>query len=136
NFPTSSAKFDESFFNYAMALADHLKNEIEDAGIEPNEILPLYAPALGTSDVADAVYAIERTRSSFGYHLILVTGYTQPSSAKVSGDASSYQSKIVNPYTEEKLSALNEDDALTYEQIMIFIEESKEETGVVTLPSS
>src|SRR5690606_4990941 len=74
NFPTSSSKFDESFFNYAMALADHLKNEIEAEGIEPNEILPLYAPTLGTSDVADAVYSIDKTRSAFGYHLILVTG--------------------------------------------------------------
>lgn len=144
NFPGGQSSLDVDFFDYAMALGEHIKSEIVENEIEnPSEILPLFAPDLtaANTDVADAVYSVERTRSSFGWHIILVTGYTLPLSAKVetaSGTEDNYKSTIDNPFVSgAKLSALNASDDLTYEQILIFIEESKEFEGdVITLPSN
>ncbi|VEU82882.1 hypothetical protein [Acholeplasma hippikon] len=144
NFPGQQSSLDVDFFDYAMALGQHIKTEIIENEIDkPAELLPLFAPDLTASDtqVADAAYSVERTRSSFGWHMILVTGYTTELSAKVevaSGNESTYDSTIANPFVSgKKLSALNDTDDLTWEQILIFIEESKEFEGdVITLPTS
>ncbi len=161
NFPGGSSRLDADFFEYAMGLAQYLSlsiEAIEFAGEEVNinELLPFYAPTLLNSDVEfideednyvetknvpEAEFSPERTRSGFGWHLILVTGYTERASALIESEnenqASQYTSNVANPYnTDEKLSALNDTDYLTWEQILIYIEESKEETGVVTLPTT
>lgn len=151
NFPSEEGGYDVDFFEYSMALANYIQDELafmrnEDEGgnkdASVNEILPLYAPELTSMnedfDNDRAIYSVENTRSGFGWHLILVTGYNEPASAKVEArndmERDEYTSDIDNPYNEdEKLVAYNDNDELTWEQILIYLEESKEETGVVTL---
>ena len=151
NFPSQEGGYDVDFFEYSMALANYIQDELafmrnEDEGgnkdASVNEILPLYAPELTSMnedfDNDRAIYSVENTRSGFGWHLILVTGYNEPASAKVEArndmERDEYTSDIDNPYNEdEKLVAYNDNDELTWEQILIYLEESKEETGVVTL---
>lgn len=153
NFPTQQSGLDVDFYEYAMKLANYIKAEVTEVvgGEEPtkeemvaraNAMLPLYAPALITTDntiVADGNSAV---RSGFGYHLIVATSYVHPESARLEAVSTSeqaeYTSKIDNPYeTDKKLVGYNNDSSdITWEQIMIYLEESKEETGVVTLPTS
>ncbi|MFA5692080.1 MAG: hypothetical protein WC907_00560 [Acholeplasmataceae bacterium] len=145
NFPSDEGGgFDVDFFEYSMALANHVKDELEfmredDEDANVNEILPLYAPELTDSDIDRANFNMENTRSGFGWHMILVTGYNESVSAKVEAISDSekeeYTSKIDNPYVDDqKLVGYNNDsDNLTWEQILIYMKESKEETGVVTL---
>ncbi len=153
NFPTQQSGLDVDFYEYALQLANYVKAEVTEVvgGVEPtkeemvaraNALLPLYAPASITTANTILSDGNSVVRSGFGWHLILATGYTHPDSAKLEAISTSeiaeYTSKIENPYnTSAKLVGYNNDsNNLTWEQILIFIEESKEETGVVTLPTS
>lgn len=161
NFPSNQSTYDVRFFDYAYAMALHLKNEIEalEDGEAPtaeektaraNALLPLYGPELQDSDFARANFSADNIRSGFGWHLLLATGYSQLPSAKLVLDADpvedpdayakeleDYTSEVKDPNNPEKfLDATNSEDTLSWKQILIYLEESKEETGVVTLPTS
>lgn len=153
NFPTNQGGLDADFYEYALELANFVKSEVNELvnGEEPtkeemidraNALLPLYAPASITTANTILSDGNSVIRSGFGWHLILATGYSHPESARLEAISTSeiaeYTSKISNPYsTSNKLVGYNNDsNDITWQQILIFIEESKEETGVVTLPTS
>lgn len=141
NFPsnTTSSSLDEKFLDYALKLGSYLKDMIEENNIDnKNEVLPVFAPLLTIADGEDVAFSLEKSRTAFGWHLILVTDVTLNVSAEVLDNAEEgkYDSKIENPYAEGQfLTALNDSKYLSWEQILIHIEESKTEEGVVTLPT-
>lgn len=142
NFPDSSSILDAAFFDYALSLSQHLalqlaESEEENGDSDISHLLPLYAPDLSDSEIEGANYSTSRIRSSFGWHLIIATDVASKPSAQVEPSSSNdWESEHLNPYTEENLSGLNPNDTLSWEQILIYLEESQEETQVVSLPSS
>ncbi|WP_025725090.1 hypothetical protein [Acholeplasma granularum] len=152
NFPNAQSRLDEAFYEYAIKLANHIKDQVIDStdGIpsktemenRAKAILPLYAPAAITTDNTIIVDGNSAVRSSFGWHLIIAKSYQHQESAMSStltnSQKNAYTSTVVNPFNaEEKLIGYNElDHELTWQQILIHIEESKTETGVITLPTN
>lgn len=127
----SSQQYVQPFFDYAIGLAEQfteLKNS--STGI-PNGTLPFFAPNPDTTNIS---FNLEETLSEFGWHLLLVTKVLETTSSKVTSD--SYVSEFKDNFDADvALNAKNENDYLSYQQIMIYLKESAEETGVESLPT-
>jgi hypothetical protein len=153
NFPGSQGTLDSDFYAFAINMAQYIKDEVTtlDNGIAPtqeemtrraNALLPMYSPAFIESDVKIVSDGNAAVRTAFGWHLVVARSYTYQQSARLEAvsDAqrTEYTSKVDNPYVADtKLVGYNNDSSdITWEQILIFIEEGKEETGVITLPTS
>ena len=79
NFPsnTTSSSLDEKFLDYVLKLGSYLKDMIEENNIDnKNEVLPVFAPLLTIADGEDVAFSLEKSRTAFGWHLILVTDVT------------------------------------------------------------
>lgn len=129
NFPTAQSGYDQKFFDYTYDLSVQLKNELALRDGEKGGLVPLYGP-----DQAD--FSLEAVRTAFGWHLVLITDIQEAKSAKVE-EKDARTSEFENPFVEgEKLSSLNQDETLSYRQILIHIKEGAAETGVESLNSA
>lgn len=131
NFPNASGAYDQTFFEYVYNIALELKDDLADRDGDKGGLVPLYGP-----DRSD--FTIEKVRTAFGWHLVLFTNISESVSAEVT-ESDSKTSEFVNPFVsgeDVKLTSENENETLSYEQIMIFIKESEAETGVESLNST
>ena len=149
NNPGSGSGFDARFFAHTMNIAAALTDVLGDdpTSSEKSSLLPFFALpgtySWGDSEtgIVNLSFTIADTRSDFGWHLLLITDVTQRNSAQLAEPDTGYLdpafiSSVRNPWTDEYLNAYNPDQTLTADQIMIFIEESKLETGVESLSSA
>ncbi len=153
NFPGAQSNLDTDFYTYAINMAQHIKSEVTalDNGVEPtreemvqraNAMLPMYSPAFIESDSKIESDGNAAVRTSFGWHLVVAKSFVHPQSARLEAVTDSekeeYTSKLDNPYVEDtKVVGFNNDSSdITWEQLYIYIEEAKEETGIITLPTS
>ena len=134
-------------------MAQYIKDQVNalDNGVEPtqeekvnraNALLPMYAPSNIDSDTKIESDGNAAVRTAFGWHLVIAKSFVHQQSALLEAVAESekldYTSKLENPYVSgTKVVGYNNDgNEITWEQLYIYIEEAKEETGITTLPTS
>lgn len=149
-FPNSQRRLDQDFYDYAINMANYIKDEVtapingeaptqEEMTAAANALVPMYAPAFIDSDTKVESDGNAAVRTSFGWHLVVAKSYVHQQTARLEVTESQqdeYTSKLDNPYGEGKVVGYNDADQITWEQIFIYIEEAKEETGITTLPTS
>lgn len=153
NFPGSQSGLDADFYEYAINMAQYIKDQVNapDNGVDPtqeekvnraNALLPMYAPTNIDSASKIESDGNAAVRTAFGWHLVIAKSFVHQQSALLEAVAESqkldYTSKLDNPYVSgTKVVGYNNDgNEITWEQLYIYIEEAKEETGITTLPTS
>lgn len=144
NYPTSDGGLHEDFFNRLHTLYDDVKEEYYDVDKKfPAQVLDTRPTAYESDEDNKGVL-----ETSFGWHLILVTGGKVSDSAKFTYDDDTYidsdkedRLKIYEEITvkdrddeEIILNAYSDDEYISVNQARIFLYESQTERGVVSLP--
>jgi|GEM_PF-3770212 len=133
----SSPTYDQAFFERAMEVYG-LTNELRGT----NGLVSSTTGALPYVDFFDYQAGIatnmDKLQSGFGWHFIASTSVSEPNSAQFSKSNDS-SNQFVSELTDsfgDLLSAYNNTNHFTAAQIQIYLEESKNEYGVISLPSS
>lgn len=136
NYPDSQQQFDEKFFERLIALYDHVKETYYDV----DNKFPDYELDTRPSTYADVL------ETNFGWHLILATNGAVATSAKFTQEDDSkykdddeymiYEHIIVKDRNgkEIALNAYSDTDAITANQVRIFLNQSQTTEGIISLP--
>lgn len=144
NYPTSGSGLHEDFFNRLHTLYDEVKEEYYDVDEKfPSQVLDARPTAYASTEDNKGVL-----ETSFGWHLILVTGGKVSQSSKFTYEDDTYvdsdkedRLKIYEEITvkdrEDKeiiINAYSDDEYISVNQARIFLYESQTDRGVVSLP--